>query len=100
MTTTSFKTARNDFKSLVRDAQDLFREATANSGDKAEELRTRGLDMLDAALGKAQELQTLAVETGKELADNADDFVQENPWKAVAISAGVGLLVGMLIARR
>jgi len=26
--------------------------------------------------------------------------VQENPWKAVAISAGIGLLVGMLIARK
>lgn len=100
MTTTSFKTVRHDFKTLVRDAQDLFREATTNTGDRADELRTRGLDMLDVALGKAQELQAQAVETGKEIADTADDFVQQNPWKAVAISAGVGLLVGMLLARK
>lgn len=100
MTTSSFKTVRNDMKTLVRDAQELFREATAATGEKADELRSRGLDMLDAALSRAQEMQAAALETGKELAENADDFVKENPWKAVAISAGVGLLVGMLIARK
>ncbi len=100
MTTSSYKTVRNDMKTLVRDAQQLFREATSASGDRADELRSKGLGMLDNALGSAQEMQALALETGKELAENADDFVKENPWKAVAISAGVGLLVGMLIARK
>src|SRR4051794_25574789 len=100
MTASSFKTVRNDFRTLVRDAQQLFREATTNTGDRAEELRGKGLDILDTALSRAQELQTAALETGKEIAETTDDFVHENPWKAVAISAGVGLLVGMLIARR
>ena len=100
MTTSSFKTVRNDMKTLVRDAQELFREATAATGEKADELRTKGLDMLEAALARAQEVQAAAIETGKEIAESTDDFVRENPWKAVAISAGVGLLVGMLIARK
>ncbi|MBI1892136.1 MAG: DUF883 domain-containing protein [Burkholderiales bacterium] len=100
MTTSSFKTVRNDMKTLVRDAQELFREATAATGEKADELRSKGLDMLETALARAQEMQTAAIETGKEIAETTDDFVKENPWKAVAISAGVGLLVGMLIARK
>jgi ElaB/YqjD/DUF883 family membrane-anchored ribosome-binding protein len=87
-------------KTLVRDAQELFREATAVTGEKADELRSKGLDMLETALSRAQEMQTAAIETGKEIAESTDDFVRENPWKAVAISAGVGLLVGMLIARK
>lgn len=100
MTTSSFKTARSDMRSLVRDAQELFQEATSATGDKADELRAKGLDMLEAAVVRAQELQAVAIETGKEIAENADDFVKENPWKAVAISAGIGVLVGMLIARK
>lgn len=100
MTSSSFKTVRNDMKTLVRDAQELFREATASTGDQAEELRNKGLDMLDAALARAQEMQAVALETGKEIVENADDFVKQNPWKAVAVSAGVGMLIGMLIARR
>ena len=100
MTSSSYKTVRNDLKSLVRDAQDLFREAASVTGDKAEELRGRGLEMLEDALTRAQELQAVAMETGKEIAETTDDFVRENPWKAVAISAGAGLLLGMLIARK
>lgn len=97
---TSFKTVRSDFKTLVRDAQQMLREATASTGERAEELRVKGLDMLDTAMNKAQELQTAAVQTGKEIAETTDTFVQENPWKAVAIAAGAGILIGMLIARR
>jgi ElaB/YqjD/DUF883 family membrane-anchored ribosome-binding protein len=84
----------------MEDAQDLFREATAATGDKAEELRSKGMVLLEAALERAHELQTVAVEKGKEAAQTTDEFVRENPWKAVAISAGIGLALGLLISRR
>lgn len=100
MTASSYKTVRNDMKSLVRDAQQLFREASVATGERADELRAKGQDLLDSAAQRAQDLQAAAVETSKELANNTDSFVKENPWKAVAISAGVGVLVGMLIGRR
>ncbi len=100
MLASNVKTVRNDMKTLMKDAQDLFREATSATGEKADELRAKGLGMLETAMTKAQEVQAAALETGKEVVESADDFVKENPWKAVAISAGVGLLVGMLISRK
>ncbi|QAU32829.1 DUF883 family protein [Janthinobacterium sp. 17J80-10] len=100
MTASSYKTVRNDMKTLVRDAQQLFREASVATGERADELRAKGQDLLDNAAQRAQELQAAALETGKELASTTDDFVKENPWKAVAISAGVGVLLGMLISRK
>jgi|SRR6185312_12416995 len=100
MQATSIKTTRNDMRNLVRDAQDLFREATSATGERTDELISMGLSLLDAALVKAQDMQATVVETGKEVARSTDDFVQENPWKALAISVGAGLLFGMLIARK
>ncbi len=100
MLSSNIKTVQSDMKTLVKDAQDLFREATLATGEKADALRARGMSLLETAMAKAQEVQTAAIETGKEMAETADNFVQENPWKAVAISAGVGVLVGMLIARK
>lgn len=94
------KTVRNDMKSLVQDAQALFTEATASSGIKADELRSRGMHLLDAALDQVQELQTVTLEKGKELVDSTDNFVRENPWQAVGMAAAVGVLIGMLIARK
>lgn len=100
MPTSTLKTARNDMKSLVKDAQELFLEATSVTADKADELRNKGLNLLESALAKAQDVQAVTIEAGKEIAVSTNDYVQENPWKAIAISAGIGLLVGALIARK
>ena len=100
MLASNVKTVINDMKTLLRDAQDLFLEATSATGEKADELRQKGIGLLEAATVKAQEMQAAAIETGKEMVETADDFVQENPWQAVAISAGIGLLIGMLISRK
>lgn len=100
MLTNNIKTVRNDMKTLVKDAQELFREASAASGEKAEELRAKGLTLLDTALEKAHEVQIAALEKGKAAAHTTDEFVHEHPWKSIGIAAGVGLVVGMLISRR
>ena len=100
MLTSHLKTGRTDMKTLVQDAQDLFREATSATGVKAEELRGRGMELLETAKVRAHDAQIAAIETGKEIATTADDYVHENPWRAVAVSATVGLLVGLLIARK
>jgi len=31
---------------------------------------------------------------------NTQDFIENNPWQSVAIAAGVGFLVGVVVARR
>lgn len=77
MQKSSFKTTRGDIRSLVKDAQDLFHEAAANTGDTAELLRDKGLELLDLAVAKAQDVQTAALETGKEIAATTDDYVQK-----------------------
>lgn len=96
----NLKTVRTDLRSLLRDAQDLFREATSSTGMKADDLRERGLELLDNAMVKIQDLQSVALDTSKEVVDTADSYVKDNPWRAVAISAGVGVLLGMMITRR
>ena len=36
----------------------------------------------------------------KAAARATDDYVNDNPWRAVGIAAGVGLLLGVIFARR
>lgn len=100
MLANNIKTVRNDMKTLVKDAQDLLREASLASGEKADELRARGLALLDTAMEKAHEVQLIAVEKGKAAAHSTDEFVHQHPWKAAGIAAGIGLVIGMLISRR
>jgi ElaB/YqjD/DUF883 family membrane-anchored ribosome-binding protein len=39
------------------------------------------------------------VDKAKVMAQGADDFVHRNPWEAVGVAAGLGLLIGLLIRR-
>lgn len=96
----SIKTVRNDMKSLIEDARELFREASQNTGEKADDLRARGMTLLDGAMEKAHEVQIIALEKGKAAAHGADEFVHKKPWQAVGVAAGVGLVIGLLISRR
>jgi ElaB/YqjD/DUF883 family membrane-anchored ribosome-binding protein len=41
-----------------------------------------------------------AMERAQELAGDTNEFVRGNPWQAVGIAAGVGLLLGLLVSRR
>jgi ElaB/YqjD/DUF883 family membrane-anchored ribosome-binding protein len=89
-----------DMKNLVRDAQSLLSAAASLTGNKADELRERGMELLDQALGKASKYQDQAVVKSKELARATDVYVKDNPWRTVAVAAGVGLLLGVILGRK
>jgi ElaB/YqjD/DUF883 family membrane-anchored ribosome-binding protein len=93
------KAVRKDVQVLLQEAQELFTEAAASSGKKAEELRAKGDDILKRAFNQAESIQSYVVQTGKELAATTDDYVQSNPWRAIALSSGLGLLVGLCVSR-
>jgi ElaB/YqjD/DUF883 family membrane-anchored ribosome-binding protein len=96
----NINTVQTDVKTLVKDAQALLTAAAALTGEKAEEMRTRGMALLDVALGKASQVQGQALVKGKELAHSADVYVKDNPWRTIAAAAGVGLLVGVILGRK
>ena len=91
---------QSDLTALVRDAQSMLTAAASLTGEKAEELRARGMELLDKALGGASLLPTQAVVKGKELAHTADVYVKDHPWRTMAIAGGVGVLIGLLLSRK
>lgn len=94
------KDANADMKVLVKDAQSLLSAAASLTGDKADELRSRGMELLDRAMGKASQYQGQAVVKSRELAHTADVYVKDNPWRTVVAAASVGLLVGIVLGRK
>lgn len=89
-----------DMKVVIADAEELLK-ATANAaGDKVTAARARMEDSLRAARIKVAEAQEVVVDRAKAAARATDDYVHANPWRAVGIAAGAGLVIGMLISRR
>lgn len=88
-----------DLRIVVADAEDLLRATAGQAGEKVSAARERIQENLAAAKQRLAAAQDAMVARTKEAAKMTDEYVHENPWKAVGISAGVGLVIGMLISR-
>lgn len=88
-----------DLRVVVADAEDLLRATAGQAGEKVSAARERIQENLAAAKQRLAAAQDAVVAKTKEAAKVTDEYVHENPWKAVGIAAGVGLVIGMLISR-
>ena len=82
-----------DIKVLVTDLQELLKATTSQSGEQIAAARAR----LESALASAKDTVTLQT---RDAAEATDRYVRENAWTAAALSATVGLLIGLIIGRR
>jgi ElaB/YqjD/DUF883 family membrane-anchored ribosome-binding protein len=88
-----------DFKVVIADAEALLK-ATANQGDaKLDEVRAKAEESLREVKAGLGEAQTALFDQTTEVARAADAYVHENPWTALSIAAGIGLVIGLLNAR-
>ncbi len=88
-----------DLKNVVSDAETWLRGSNLTGEDlkaaKAKFERT----LVNAKDGIIR-MEEAVVEKTKATAKATDVYVTENPWKAIGISAAIGVLVGALISRR
>jgi ElaB/YqjD/DUF883 family membrane-anchored ribosome-binding protein len=89
-----------DLQLVVADAEELLRATSAQAGDSASAARARIQKSLQVVKDRLVDAETAVIDRTKQAAKVTDEYVHENPWKAIGISACVGAIVGMLIARR
>ena len=90
----------SDMKVVVSDAEEILRATKGVAGDRIAELRERIAVRLHDAKMRIADADELLRDRTKAAARATDDYVNDNPWQAVGIAAGVGLLLGVIIARR
>ena len=86
-----------DLKNLVADAEELLKATASQAGDKIGVARQRIEQSLIEGKKALADAEKSLVAKSKEAAEIADDYVRENPWSAVGIAAGIGLVLGLLI---
>jgi ElaB/YqjD/DUF883 family membrane-anchored ribosome-binding protein len=89
-----------DLKTVMEDAEALLKATSTLTGEKIQEVRARAEESLRQAKVRLSEVEEEAMRRAREVAEAADEYVRENPWQSVGIAAGIGLVVGMLLARR
>ncbi len=88
-----------DARVVLDDVEALLKQAANSTGQQAQEMRERAADALARARVKLQDAQVAASENARVAARATDDWVHAHPWGAIGVAAGVGFLVGLLVAR-
>lgn len=79
----------DELRAVIGDAEELLRVTADQAGPRVQEVRARAEESLRNA---REHLQG----AGRQL----DSQVRANPWAAVGIAAGIGLIAGILLSRK
>ena len=90
----------SDMKVVVSDAEEILRATAGVAGERMVDLRERIAERLRDAKLRLADAEAALVDKTKAAARATDDIVNDNPWQAVGIAAGIGLLLGIIIGRR
>ena len=91
---------RAELKSLT----DTLEEVLSSSGDKSKEemskLRSKAERALKDSRKSLGETGDARAKQTRVAAERTDEYVRENPWASVGIGAAIGVVLGVLLARR
>lgn len=85
-----------DLKEVVRDGEELLRAGVEDLSERGAAAREKLAAALDVARDTQRRLQQKATAGAKA----ADNYIRTNPYQAIGIAFGVGMLLGLLASRR
>lgn len=84
-----------DLQNLSTHAQELLQVTQTVSGDGIAAAREQLQQSLHGAGETLRRLQSEAVDRSRRLAEQADSYVHEKPWPAIAMGMAAGVALGM-----
>ena len=85
-----------DLKAAMSDAEEAMRTTAGQAGEKASEIRSRLAAALESAKATCQRLEDKTVAAAKA----TDRVIREHPYESIGVAFGLGLLIGVLVARK
>lgn len=90
----------NDLKTVIHDAEVWLRNGGQLTGEELKAAKAKFESTLASAKTSIIEIEETVVERTKVAAKATDEYVKDNPWKSVGLGAAIGVVIGMLIARK
>ncbi|MBP5952534.1 DUF883 family protein [Pseudomonas sp. P42] len=88
--------AFSDLQALIEESEKLLKSSASMVGEEAETLRGQ----ISVKLQQALDSVTSVRDRTKPAVEATESYIGGHPWQTVAISAGFGLVVGLLLGRR
>jgi ElaB/YqjD/DUF883 family membrane-anchored ribosome-binding protein len=91
---------RAELKSLADTLEEVLNSSTDKPKAELEKLRSKAQDALQGTRARLSDAGDKLASQTKQIAGQADDYVRDNPWTGIGIGAAVGVVLGVLLARR
>lgn len=91
---------RVELRSLADSLEAMLNDTGNKSKEEIESLKSKAQDALCSSRAKLSQASERITEQTKEIAGRADNYVRENPWTGIGIGAAVGVVLGVLLAKR
>jgi ElaB/YqjD/DUF883 family membrane-anchored ribosome-binding protein len=89
-----------DLRAVVVDTEDLLKATASQTGERIDKVRARAEESLRNARARVTAAGHDAQEVAQDAMREVDTQVRANPWTAVGVAAVIGLVAGILIARK
>ena len=86
----------SDLKTVVQDAEELMKATAGQAGEKVAQVRGRLSAAIESAKATVQRWEEKTVAAAKA----TDKTIRAHPYESIGIAFGLGLLVGVLVARK
>ena len=90
----------DDLKTVVSDAEQWLRQGSHLTGEDFAAAKDKFERTLRTAKDDLVKLEETVVEKTKQAAKATDEYVHDNPWKSVGLGVAIGVVIGMLVARK
>jgi ElaB/YqjD/DUF883 family membrane-anchored ribosome-binding protein len=89
-----------DLEAVVKEAEDLLKATAEESGDRIRQVRARAEEAIRHARGRMEATGPALEDEAVEIARYVEEQLRLHPWATAGVAVGIGVLLGILIARR
>jgi len=91
--------AQNKFESSKTHMRKAAEDLRSAAGGMADNLKSAATTMADEYRGKAEQAWDDARERARTLQEDGEQYIRENPTKAVFTALGIGFVLGLIFRR-
>jgi len=94
------KKLMEDLRAVVAGAEELLKATADQTGERIAAARGKAEESVMAAKVRLNEQEAAVMAKTKAAAKSTEDYVRDNPWKAMGIAAAAGFVLCILTTRR
>ena len=90
----------HDMRKIIEEAEKLLQATAGDASEKIVQARSKAEKAMQDARRRLGNAEELALFRARQAVRAADRTIRSNPWESLGIAAAVGLVAGIILARR